>query len=332
MIRLPLGLLLLPFLLFPAREACSQDLPSPLVERARKASVEVLIRGQLRGGGALIANGEGRIFVITAAHLFRSPTDTCSVVTLDDRIHPASLSAYDLGHDLALLEVDPEMKDYGNLAIASKTPSETTSVFNLGPALSRRTLFLPGSVAQSRISFTDFSVSKDYLEHYFIAGINPAFSSGGPWINRSGEIVGIQHGRLKGDEGAPSSGLSMVSTPEAIRMLVKSNAVAATPGIGAYLWETRAADYAFRDKLPEGIEGIYANPVFDGRPLATAGIKPNEIILTCNDEATTRTGTFLTLIRSKPVGTAFSLKVFSTSSGKTRQVTLTTGSLEALWR
>jgi len=296
------------------------------------ASVEVLIRGQLRGAGALVANAEGRIFVITAAHLFRSPTDTCSVVTLDDRIHPASLSSYDLGHDLALLEIDPEMKEYGNLAIASKIPVETTPVFNLGPALSRRTLFLPGSVAQSRISFTDFSVSKDYLEHYFIAGINPAFSSGGPWINRSGEIVGVQHGRLKGDEGAPSSGLSMVSTPEAIRSLIESNAIASTPGIGAYLWETRAADRAFRDKLPRDIEGIYANPVFDDRPLKNAGIKPNEIIVSCDGEAITRTGTFLSLIRSKPVGTTYSLQVFSTGNGKTRQVTLTTDSLEALWR
>lgn len=328
---LPLPALLL-LLAFSVSMAGAQELSQRLVSKVRRASVEILIKGQLRGGGAIVANPAGKIYVLTAAHLFHRPGDTCVVVTEDERSHLASLSAYDLGHDLALIEVDPALKEYGVLEIASVSPGETMPVFNFSPALSRQSLVIPGSVAHAGVSYTDFSSSQDYLAHYFVSGINPVFSSGGPWVNRDGEIVGVQHGRLKGDEGSPSSGLSMVSPPSAVSALIKNNRLASTPGIGGFLWEVRTAERSYLETLPAGIEGIWVNPVFKDRPLDRAGVKPFDIILSCNSTPVRRIHQFLSLIRKEAAGTTFHLEVMTPGNKSIRRVELTTDSLESIWR
>jgi S1-C subfamily serine protease len=318
------------FLSVPTTPA--EELSGSLIEKVRRSCVEVIIKGRLRGGGAFVQDSRGKTYVLTAAHLFHRPGDTCVVVTADDRSHFASLSAYDLGHDLALLEVEPSLSRYGTLRVAAVNPSETKAVFNFGPALGRRQLVLPGSVAHTGITYTDFSSSQDYLGHYFVSGINPAFSSGGPWVNREGEIVGVQHGRLKGDEGAPSSGLSMVSPPAAVKALIEKNTIAATPGIGGFLWEIRTADRTFFDKLPDRLDGLVVNPVFKDRPLARAGIKPHDLILRCDGVELTRLSQLIERIRAKPAGSVFRLEVLTPGASGSREVILTTDAIEAGWR
>ncbi len=308
----------------------ADELSADTLKRVRSAAIEVHINGQMRGGGALVRHDSGKVFAITAAHLFHTPRDTCSIVTHSDEVFPASLSAYDLGHDLALLEVDPQAAKLGGLKLADSIPQDTQGLYNLGPALRRRMLILPGKVADSRISYTDFASSKGHIRHFFAAGINPVFTSGGMWINRRGEIVGIQHGRLLGEKAA-SSGLSLVSPPSAIRKLLNDRNVAATPGIGGYVWELRNADNDMLDKFPPGTKGLFVNPVFEGRPLDGAGIKAHDLILSCDGKPLTRRFELLSTIRSKPPGSTFELVVITPGKEQTRTVILRTDSLEALW-
>lgn len=308
------------------------ELSPELAAKVRRAAVEVLINGQLRGGGAFVRDSKGKPYVITAAHLFPNPRITCYVRTEDDEPHFASLTGYDLGHDLALLEVDPaSVKSYGTLSVARRPPPETASVFNFGPALNRRTLVLPGNVADGRVSFTDFSKSNGYLAHWFVSGINPVLTSGGIWVDRSGEIVGIQHGRLIGDRGALSSGISMASPPDAIRKLIRTKSIARTAGIGGYVWESWTADEALRDELPRGMAGLIVSSVSENRPLDLAGISKFDVILSCDGTPTLRRHQFLSLIRDKPPGTIYTLEVFSPGSHSRKTVKLVTECLEDLW-
>tara|TARA_R110000850_G_scaffold19988_17_gene59855 strand:- start:1603 stop:2601 length:999 start_codon:yes stop_codon:yes gene_type:complete len=310
----------------------AQELSRSTFTKVRRAAVEIHIKGQLRGGGAFVRDNAGKTYVLTAAHLFLSPKDTCMVVTEDDVSHFGSLSAYNLGHDLALLEVPPEVSEYGALKIASTTPSETNPIYNLGPALRRRTLILSGNVADSRTCYTDFSSSKGYIAHFFAAGISPVLTSGGVWVNQSGEAVGVQHGRLIGDQGAPSSGLSMVSPPEAVARLLREKSLAKTPGIGGYVWEVWTGDRATLEKLPKGTKGLIVNPVFEGRPLARSGVKAFDVILSCDGKPVKRRHQLLSMIRSKPVRSTFTLEVITPGSHRRREVELTTDSLEEHWK
>lgn len=319
-------------LLFPMREsALGGEMSAATVKKVRSATVEIQINGQLRGGGALVKNSKGKMFVITAAHLFPSPRDTCVIFVDNDISYFASLSAYDLGHDLALLEVSPEASKHTTLSIARSVPPETSQLFNFGPALRRRTLVLAGSVADARTSYTDFTESNGYIAHFFVAGISPVLTSGGIWVNPAGEIVGIQHGRLIGDEGAPSSGISMVSPPSAVRALIESNESAKTPGLGAYFWEVWTADRSLLDELPNGTEGLIATPVFEDRPLARAGVKERDVIIACDGEPVRRRHQLIEKIRSKSAGSTFTLDVVTPGRNGARKVEVTTDTLEETW-
>ncbi len=327
--RLPCAILFLITLLSSA--PADEGLSKLIVNRVREASVEVLIQGQLRGGGAFVKDSRSRLFVLTAAHLFHTPRDTAIIATHDGRTYFASLSAYDLGHDLALLEVDPvEAAQYGSLKLAASIPNETTPIFNFGPALRRRTLVIPGHVADARISYTDFTSSKGYLAHYFVSGINPVMTSGGIWVNRSGEIVGIQHGRLLAEKG--SSGLSMVSSPQAATALIESNTIARTPGLGGYIWEIWTADRALLDELPRNAEGLFVNPVFENGPLARAGIKQFDVIVSCDGIPVRRRHELLAILRSKPAGSSFTFEVVSPGSQGRRPVAFLSEPLEQNWK
>ncbi len=308
----------------------SSALAPKVVERVGKSCVEVLVDGQLRGGGAIVeTSGEGN-YVVTAAHLFPRPNAYITILTEDYGLFTANLIAYDFGHDLALLELNTK-RALPALEVATYTPSPTQPVFNFGPALKRRTLIISGTMASSRINYTDFEPSDGYIAHTFIAAINPVFTSGGVWVNQEGEIIGVQSGRLKGDAGAPSSGLSMACPPSAIRRIAQQKTSASTPGIGAWVWELWNMDRELLDQLPAGMQGLAVRWVRDKGPLSRAGVRSEEILLSCDGKPLVRRNDLFSVLRSKSSGTSFRIRVYSPGSKRTRDVTLVTEPLETRW-
>ncbi|MDF1752685.1 MAG: S1C family serine protease [Verrucomicrobiales bacterium] len=319
------------FFLFGVSLVQGNSAMSPTVIKVvRDACVEVLVERQLRGGGAIIESGNGRAYVITAAHLFPKPNAFITIMTEKHGIHNANLIAYDFGHDLALLEIATP-RDLPTIPVASYTPSPTQPVYNFGPALRRRTLIISGDMAESRVNYTDFEPSDGYLAHIFIAAINPVLTSGGIWVNQKGEVIGVQSGRLKGDAGAPSSGLSMACPPSAIRKLIKTKVSASTPGIGGWIWELWTIDRQHLTKVPESVTGLAVRWVREGGALERAGIKPNEIIVACNGEKILRRNDLFSVIRAKPSGSIFTLSVYNPDTNRTRKAKLQTMPLEARW-
>ena len=302
-----------------------------VITKVRKACVEILVDRQLRGGGAIIESKGGKTYIITAAHLFPRPNAHITIMTESAGRFNANLVAYDFGHDLALLELNSRTT-LPSIPVAGYTPSPTQPVFNFGPALRRRTLIISGDIAESRSSYTDFEPSRGYLEHIFIAAINPVLTSGGIWVNQKGEVVGVQSGRLKGDKGAPSSGLSMACPPVAIRNLLKFKRPASTPGIGGWVWEVWTIDHETLATIPGEIEGLVVRWIRENGAFAKAGIGANEVILACEGKKVTRRNQLLDVIRSKPVGSVFKVKVFSPRTKRARDVNLKTIPLEAEWK
>lgn len=315
---------------FPQQATANSTMAPQVISKVRKACVEILVDRQLRGGGAIVESSNGKTYIITAAHLFPRPNAHITIMTEGMGRYNANLIAYDFGHDLALLELNSK-QTFPILPVANYTPSPTQPVFNFGPALRRRTLIISGDIAESRSNYTDFEPSRGYLEHLFIAAINPVLTSGGIWVNQKGEIIGVQSGRLKGDSGAPSSGLSMACPPGAIRSLLKFKRPANTPGIGGWVWELWTIDQETLAKIPGEIEGLVVRWVREKGALAQAGITANEIIVSCQGKPVTRRNELLKVVRSKPVGSTFNIQVFNPRSKRIRPVTLRTFPLEAEW-
>lgn len=301
-----------------------------VIAKVRKACVEILVDRQLRGGGAIVGSKDGKTYVITAAHLFPRPNAHITVMTDGDGRYNANLIAYDFGHDIALLELTTR-RTLPTIDVASYTPSPTQPVFNFGPALRRRTLIISGEVAENRSSYTDFEPSRGYLEHIFIAAINPVLTSGGVWVNQKGDVIGVQSGRLKGDKGAPSSGLSMACPPAAIRSLLKFKRPANTPGVGGWVWEMWTIDNETLATIPGDVDGLVVRWVRENGAMEKAGLKANEVILSCDGTKVTRRDQLLKIVRSKPVGSSYSLQVFNPRQRRVRSASLKTLPLEAEW-
>ncbi len=308
----------------------SSAMSPKVIDTVRAGCIEVLVDRQLRGGGAIVEVSNGRAYAITAAHLFPRPNPHVTVMTEGHGSFHANLIAFDFGHDLALLEFQSDKK-LPSVPIASYTPSPTQPVYNFGPALRRRTLIISGDVADSRINYTDFEPSVGYLAHIFIAAINPVLTSGGIWVNQKGEIIGVQSGRLKGDKGAPSSGLSMACPPRAIRELVKHKRTASTPGIGGWVWELWTVDQEILKNVPENMRGLAVRWVREGGPLQKASVKNNDIIVAIDGKPIARRNELFEKIRSKPVGTKYILSIYSPNNRRTRKVSLATVPLEYKW-
>jgi S1-C subfamily serine protease len=124
----------------------------------------------------------------------------------------------------------------------------------------------------------------------------------------------------------------MVSPTSAVADLLASKAVARTPGLGGYVWETWTADKSLLEELPRGIEGLVVNTIFEGRPLARAGIAKFDVIVSCDGKPTRRRHDFLNQIRSKPTGSTFELEIVKPGSQARKTVYLTSDCLEDLWK
>src|SRR5438105_11555976 len=80
-----------------------------LYERAKAASVEVLVNGHLNGSGCFV---DRKGIVVTAAHVIEEPGRRIEINSAQAGRLGAKMLAVDLGHDLALLKVDSAKDDF----------------------------------------------------------------------------------------------------------------------------------------------------------------------------------------------------------------------------
>jgi S1-C subfamily serine protease len=78
--------------------------------------------------------------------------------------------------------------------------------------------------------------------------------------------------------------------------------------------------------------GLIVSNVIKNRPLARAGIKQFDIILTCDGNATLRRHQFLEMIRKKGPESSFKLEIFLPGEHQRKTVNLVTDCLEDLWK
>lgn len=298
------------------------------IRSANRATVEVLVDGQLKGGGAVV-DAEG--LVITAAHLFPRPGASVSLITSRDERLPAQLLAIDKGHDLALLQVSGNVTSpLPHLKVADQIPPPGSRIFNLSNALRLRATVIDGMVSQDHTIFSELADSNGYIEHFLVSAATPSLSSGGVWIDPQGRIIGLQSGRL--NDGAITSGLAIVAPPAAITHLISTRKTASTPDIGAWVWETWTADQKYLSSIPKGTEGLVITWLRKDGPLQSAGLKRLDTILACNGQPVRRRADFLRLIRRHAPGDQIKLTILKQHKQESSEVEVTLECLEKLWQ
>jgi len=213
-------------------------------------------------GSGFFIDPEG--YVLTNYHVIRSMVDPTYqgysrlFVKIDDETGnriPAKVIGWDRNIDLALLKVEmeaPYVFAYSN----ERAPALGSTVYAIGS---------PGGLTKSLTSGTVSAYARSIQP---IAGslqidvpINPG-SSGGPLLNKNGEVIGVVFAGILGYEGI-NFAIPGTYVKKLIPLLFEGGEIQ-LPWLGLSAWDTRGK-----------IEVIYVMP---NSPAADAGLLPGDIV------------------------------------------------------
>ncbi len=295
-----------------------------LYARVKQASLEVLVDDHLNGSGSLVdASG----LAITAAHVIGRPGNRLEVLSPVAGRRRAEVAAVDMGNDLALLRLEPRDGGYPFLPLAGPLPLAGADVFLLGTPVFRHAVMFRGMVARDEPTFEYLNAG--YVVVLAVAANVPSGTSGGPWVDRQGALVGVQSG-IMSNNGTPV-GVAFAGTAGAVRRLLETRQSASTPNLGAAIEEPWQQGRDFLDRFPPRTEGLVVKVLQADGPAARAGLKQWDLIVEAEGQAVRLPDELLRIVRQKKPGETFVLTVLGPDGTGKRQVAVTLGRLEAAW-
>ncbi|MBT7925237.1 MAG: trypsin-like peptidase domain-containing protein, partial [Opitutae bacterium] len=241
----------------------------PLYAKVAPACLEILVGGRL-DGSATIVSKEG--LVLTACHVIRKKSKRYEALSPTLGRHPLELVCTDRSHDLALLSLPKRENSYPFLPIAKNIPNEGKPCYLFGAPVFRHNLLITGYVAKKKSSFEWYDGA--FAETFAIAGIGAGGTSGGPWLNARGEIVGVQVASMT--LGDVHQGIASAIPPSAIRSLMEKRETIVTPTMQAAVEEIWGQSPEFLEKIKPNTKGLLLRQVAKGGVAAKAGLKNEE--------------------------------------------------------
>lgn len=195
-------------LLLPAQTVESKDFSRPLQRRAVAATVRIVNRGErIEGSGVIVGAADKSIYILTAAHLLQRATRLeISTFTADSYPRPARV--YEKAEvvartrdmrDLALVRIATEDAVPGRLPLCSsrRLPKmETFTALTAGCGAARAPLCLVVHVQGARLVRREEKMKP--VLFWEIKGGQTQGRSGGPLLDRDGNILGIASGVNRG--------------------------------------------------------------------------------------------------------------------------------------
>ena len=275
----------------------------PLYAKVAPACLEILVGGRL-DGSATIVSKEG--LVLTACHVIRKKSKRYEALSPTLGRHPLKLVCTDRSHDLALLSLPKRENPYPFLPIAKNIPNEGRPSYLFGAPVFRHNLLITGYVAKKKSSFEWYDGA--FAETFAIAGIGAGGTSGGPWLNARGEIIGVQVASMT--LGEVHQGIASAIPPTAIRSLIEKKTTVVTPTMQAAVEEIWGQSPEFLEKIKPNTKGLLLRQVAKGGVAAKVGLKDEEIILKVGGKRIfERIEPFMQMLRRKNPGDTLLLHV-----------------------
>lgn len=289
-----------------------------LYQRAVGASVEVLLDGRHNGSGFFV-NATGTI--VTAAHLFTRSNAVVEVLSPRFGRLPCLLVARDVGHDVALLQTQPPMRQAPTLPLASRRPGVGEELMQLGAPIFRQALWQPGRVAKDAAGYEFYGPRLGYVEVIYLAAMMQGGTSGGPWLDANGRVVGVQSGSLS-LENRPM-GMAYLAPVEAVHSLLKTRRDAATPDAGVGVDHPWEMDPSYIKQLPTNSTGLVVSVLRTNGPAARAGLQLRDFLMTAEELPLFRIPDLLQEIRRRQPGDTLRLRVWRPAEKTNLTFTLT---------
>jgi len=302
----------------------SRSPASGLYVKARAASVDILVDGRQEGSG-WFASEDG--CVVTAAHVVRGASNNVEVLwAAGTNRMPAGIVALDKGHDLALLRVAKRRQPYPFLAAAATMPGPGEQVYLYGTALFVHDIILGGMVARGDCTFNYYGGLSLSVRCYHVTAPSPPGTSGGPWVDARGTVVGNQSGFINQEKAG--SGIAVVTPPDAICRLVAQKKTVATASMGCGFEELWSQQKGYTSRFPAGTEGLVTIPIEPGRAADKAGLNKESVILKFDGIPVRYRDEAYRLIRQHKPGDRITLSVLDPDTAKPHDVILVLGELE----
>jgi serine protease Do len=306
------------------RSAEADSARASLYEKAKRASLEILVDDHL-AGTAVFVDDQG--LVLTAAHVLGRPGRRVEVLSPVADRQKAEVVAVDLGHDLALLKVAARDGGYPGLPLAEEVPRAGSDVYLMGTPIFRHAVMLRGMLARNDTTFEFYG--DRYVEIVHVAATVQSGTSGGPWFNQRGELVGIQSGMMSAKD--VPLGIAFVVPLAALRELLKTQRTASTAAIGLAVEETWQQQQEVLKRFPPRTEGLVVRLLQGDGPAARAGVRQWDVIIQADGKTVRLPDELLRLVRAKAPGDSLNLTLLSPDGAGIRKATVRLGALEVAW-
>jgi serine protease Do len=277
-------LLLIPILLFFV-SCTSQPVPLriPLDEhdlylKMKQATLVLLVNKQETGTAAFISS-DG--YIASAAHCIRYRDDKIEVISAQFGQIPVKLIAIDKAHDFMLLKADLTKKAHF-LPPAKNKLRPPEKVYLMGSSIYRRGIFQIGTVAREDTYFEYYGgVHSHYFETIHIAASVQGGTSGGPWVNRFGEYVGVQSGQLL-IENSPS-GISFLTPVTHFKNIIETKKSARSYNLDFHVDPLVAQSPSTINRYKGYTQGLVVTNINATSVAKESGLSKWDLIVAIND-------------------------------------------------
>ena len=265
-----------------------------LYEKMEKASLVLLVNNRESGSAAFIS-ADG--YIVSAAHCIKYRDD---IIEVDSPVHgrfKVSLVALDKQHDMMLLKADLGDKPITFLPPASEMPQVTERVYQFGAPVFRHGVVQSGTIARQNPYFEYYSDNHHhYIEVIHVATSIQRGTSGGPWVNKYGEYIGVQSGTLL--VGNSPSGLAFMAPVSAFREVIETRRSAVSRNLDFQLDALSSQGVDIIKRYNRQKEGLIALHLKIGGFADKAGLKEWDLIVAVNGEIVKTRKQVMDIVRS----------------------------------
>ena len=308
------------------RSVVADEPDSSLYGQLDRAAVEILVDGRLAGSGAIV---DAKGVVATAAHVTPHPDRRVEICSRTIGRRRAKVLCVDLGHDVALLQIEDAHEEFPALAVAKKAPAAGETVFLFSAAVFRHRMLRSGVVSRKETTFEFYGDQSRFVEVMHIAALIQEGTSGGPWVNRQGELVGVQSGSVLMNTG--HAGIANIAPLAAVQSLLQHRQHASTPSLGVFVDELWVLSADHLRRFPQGQDGLVIQKVDARGPGGRAGLRVGEVVTHVEGTAYRYRNDMLRDIRRKAPGATVRLTLLAPDGSGTRQADVQLGMMEVGW-